>query len=201
MIVKLLCKTFRISESKLTSPEFRIQSRVYIAEILYIQGDREGAKQWFEKILRERPHYRIDRFRHPPEVCGYFDFVKSYMKPIVAVEKKPTVKSTYSPFRLAPFGLYQLKKGQGVKGATHLVLQMGLGALSTGLYIDLLLDHSHLTGDETKRITLERKRLTQQISTALFYSILRISIYDTHSDIQIKLNVDPRDDGSLTGRF
>ena len=55
--------------------DIRQESIVYIAEILYIQGDKESANDFFEQLLMDDPKYQIDRFRHPPDVCGYFDFV------------------------------------------------------------------------------------------------------------------------------
>ena len=51
--------------------DIRQESIVYIAELLYIQGDKDSAKRFFEQLLMEEPNYHIDRFRHPPDVCGY----------------------------------------------------------------------------------------------------------------------------------
>ena len=66
-----------LSYAKKAPSEIRQEARIYMAEILFVQEDKEGARGYFNAVLDENPNYNIDRFIHPPNVCGYFDFVKS----------------------------------------------------------------------------------------------------------------------------
>ena len=171
-----------------------MQANVYIGEIMYMQGDKESAQRLFEQVLKINPNYRIDRFRHPPDVCTFFDFVKSYVNiptPPVPVEKKNTTIPLVS---YMPYGLYQVQYEKSWKGYTYLTAQTLTSATSIGLLIYLNGNNSYTAGDTEKKAALEQLILLQRTSTILFYGIWAISAIDAHSHWNLQLKRAATDD-------
>ena len=92
-----------------TDPQYpksiQLESRIYIAEILYLEGNIDGARQYFKEVLEIDPNYSIDRFRHPPDICIEFDSMKTQLRQ-QPPEPSLITKSSWSKF--APFGVYDL---------------------------------------------------------------------------------------------
>jgi len=168
----------------------RQEAQVYIAEILYVQGDKEGAQRFFERLIKEDPSYRIDRFRHPPDVCGYFDFVKSYLATELEQSALPAPSVPSFPiFGYAPFGVYFLKQ-ESPNSGRKLLYTFGETVLlttSTVLFISLMRDHSHFDNDLDKKAQLENRMLWQRSTTVAFYTLWAINIIDSQRQWQLSL--------------
>jgi class 3 adenylate cyclase len=54
-------------------PTLLLEARIYLGELLYTEGDEEGARRFFEQVLQIDPLYIIDPFRHPPDITSFFD--------------------------------------------------------------------------------------------------------------------------------
>ena len=167
--------------------DIRQESIVYIAEILYIQGDKESAKRFFEQLLMDDPNYQIDRFRHPPDVCGYFDFVKSYTKQLAPKEKSAEEVQSFPVIGYFPIGTYfWLEKDSRLsKRFLHTGLQGGFLLTSSILYASLLINHEYLESDTQEKETLERRLAWQRITTVAFYALWGINIIDAQRSWQI----------------
>ena len=167
--------------------DIRQESIVYIAEILYIQGDKESAKRFFEQLLMDDPNYQIDRFRHPPDVCGYFDFVKSYTKQLAPKEKSSEEVQSFPVIGYFPIGTYfWLEKDSRLsKRFLHTGLQGGFLLTSSILYASLLINHEYLESDMQEKEVLERRLAWQRITTVAFYALWGINIIDAQRSWQI----------------
>ena len=55
-----------------TTPQYpqaiQQEARIYIGEILYLEGNTDGAREYFLETLMTDADYNIDRFRHPPKI-------------------------------------------------------------------------------------------------------------------------------------
>lgn len=170
------------------APEaLKIQANVYIGEIMYIQGDKESAQRRFEQVLQIDPGYRIDRFRHPPEVCSFFDFVKSYINIPKDPDPPPKRNASIPLVSYLPYGLYQVQYEKSWKGYTYLTAQAITSATSISLLIYLNYNNSYAAGDTEKKASLEQLVLLQRTSTILFYSLWAISAIDAHNHWKIQL--------------
>ena len=166
--------------------DIRQESIVYIAEILYIQGDKDSAKRFFEQLLLEEPNYQIDRFRHPPDVCGYFDFVKSYTKQLTPKINDTKIES-FPVIGYLPVGIYfwvEPKPRIGKK-ILHTGIQGSFFLASSILYGSLLAHHEYLDSDVATKEILERRLAFQRITTVAFYALWGINIIDAQRSWQI----------------
>jgi hypothetical protein len=163
---------------------------------MYVQGDKESAQRLFEQVLKSNSSYRIDRFRHPPDVCAFFDFVKSYVNiptPPKPIEKK---KDRIPLAAYMPFGIYQLQYGASWKGYTYLTTQTITSATSIGLLIYLSSNNSYNVGDEDKKSSLEQLMLLQRVSTALFYGLWLSSSFDAQKNWGLQIQSSENKDSS-----
>ena len=185
-------KLLSLSYNEDASVQLRLEANVYIGEIMYVQGDKESAQRLFEQVLKMDKNYRIDRFRHPPDVCSFFDFVKSYVnipEPPKIVEKKEKRIPIASYF---PFGVYHLQYGSPWKGYGYLASQTITSTTSIGLLIYLSSNNTYTQGNEDKKSTLERMVLIQRASTVLFYGLWATSVFDAqqHWNLQLQPALD-----------
>lgn len=180
-------KLLSLSYNEGASIQLRQQANVYIGEIMYIQGDKESAQRLFEQVLKMDKDYRIDRFRHPPDVCSFFDFVKSYVNiPEPPKTEEPT--ETRIPISAYfPYGLYHLQHGAPWKGYGHLAAQTITSTTSIGLLIYLSSNNTYTQGDADKKASLERLVLVQRASTILFYGLWATSVFDAQQHWKFQL--------------
>ena len=170
----------------------RQDARVYLGEILYVQGDTEGAKQLFEQVLTDEPNYQIDRFRHPPDVCGHFEYVRTYIVPIVT--PPPLVIRPMPAAGYAPFAAYQFKYTTPKRWPIF-IGQLGFGIASVGLHGVLLADRQWLEGDTDKQRQLQRRRAIQYATTVGFYGMWLWSGLDARRHWRLNMAVQPAVDG------
>lgn len=116
------------------SEPLRREARVYMAELLLTQGDREGAELFFRKVLSEDRTVELDPFRHPPDVIGFFQYVKAKLdaeapapKPLGPVVVAPPPPAPRAPWTTAvPFGVYHFSQGRPVGGTAWFLTHVGL---------------------------------------------------------------------------
>lgn len=95
----------------------RQESRIYMAEILLMEGNTDGARTFIQDTLNSDFNYQIDRFRHPPEICSFFDEIKANMPQIEPIEEDPIEIRTYPPAAVfLPLGIHQIRQKQYLKG-------------------------------------------------------------------------------------
>lgn len=158
----------------------RHEALMYIAEILYIEGNVDDARTYMLEVLQENPEYRIDAFRHPPEICLEFDAVKRKFVPLntmVSPSRQYFPKIGYSPF-----GVYQFRYDASWKAITYSGAQVLLGIASISLYNYLLQNPSYNGYDAVDQKRLESVLLAQRGTTMLFYAVWSISILDARKD-------------------
>ncbi|MDG1482086.1 MAG: hypothetical protein P8R54_21015 [Myxococcota bacterium] len=172
----------------------RQDARVYLGELLYIQGDTEGAKQLFEQVLIEDSGYEIDRFRHPPDVCGHFEYVRTYIVPTSTPTPPAMVIRPLPPAGYAPFAAYQFK--HTTSGRWPLFLgQIGFGVSSAALFGVLLSNRSYLETDTDAQQRVAVLRATQFTTTAGFYGMWLLSGLDARRHWRVNLAVQPATEG------
>lgn len=171
------------------------EARVYIAELHYVSGSKEKAQGFFEQIVASDPEYQIDRFKHPPDVCGLFDFVKTYHKPNIDVSSYTTTSPRPFPVKgYSPLAIYQLQHQPLPKGLILTSLQIGAATTSITTYVQLRNDHSYTRGDQAKKALLDRRLSVQRISTVAFYSLWAASVFDAQRHWNLNLSLLPTDD-------
>ena len=136
-----------VSNSTHLDPELRQQARIYMGELLFTEGDQQGAQVFFRKVLAEDPTRVLDPFRHPPDVVGYFNYVRALIDaerrpveappPVVATPvAEPAPRSAW-----APLGVYHFQHGLPGRGAAWLTAQVGLTGTSFVTFVLLGIDH------------------------------------------------------------
>ncbi len=126
------------------SESLRREARVYMAELLLTQGDREGAELFFRKVLSEDRTAELDPFRHPPDVIGFFQYVKAKLdaevpapqaaSPVTAAPPAPVPRAPWTT--AVPFGAYHFSQRRPIGGTawffTHAAL-IGTSAVTLTL--------------------------------------------------------------------
>ena len=171
-----------VNDPTLTDQKLRMQARVYLGEIFYVEGDEEAAFKAFEAVLSEDPNFRIDPFRHPPDVCGFFEVVRASTTP-----GRATPLVTPPPPGLAAnawmgFGQYQRTHGERTHGRLLLGGQLVTGAVSLVSYGVLLADREYADDDPEKKRHLQRLRLLQWGATTGFWGIYAWGMVDAQRD-------------------
>jgi hypothetical protein len=160
------------------------EARIYIAEILLVEGNTEGARNYFMEVLEIDSNYSIDRFRHPPEVCMEFDFANTQWRQKQPV---PTVRRRTSSWsKFAPFGIYQFQNDQQWKGVALSGLQIGTAITSVVLFSYLRQNPGYNQNDPTEQSRLETILTAQRASAIGFYSLWLISTIDAQKDWQME---------------
>jgi tetratricopeptide (TPR) repeat protein len=153
----------------------RQEARVYLGELLYTEGDEDGARRFFEQVLLADPAYTLDPFTHPPDVCGYFDYVRAYLGPAKPppVEPPPPVPvrlPATPPSAFLPLGVYQLREGRTGAGLGLLGSQLAFVGSNAALWVLLALDHSYTAGDAAEERRLKAMRAWTGVTAAGFYT-------------------------------
>jgi len=165
------------------SLELRQQARVYLAEILLVDGNTEEARGFLGQVLQAEPDFIIDRFRHTPEVSGEFDYVKALLatptpdRPPDGSELPPPqpIVLTMPLTVWSPFGRYHFANGRGGRGLVYFAGVTGSAVVSGFLGGLLLADHGYKPDEEA---ALRSRRRAQWISTGMFYGVWGASVID-----------------------
>jgi len=178
-------KLLSLSYNKEAPQELRLEASIYIGEIMYIQGDKESAQRIFTQVLKQDPSYRIDPFRHPPNVCTFFNFVKSFVS--IPPPPPPPPEKTLPMLAYSPFGVYHIQYGSPWKGYAYLSTQTISAATSIGLLIYLNGNNTYIEGDLARKAQLENLIILQRGSTVVFYSLWFTSIIESRQHFDLKL--------------
>jgi hypothetical protein len=165
-----------VNDESYDNVQIRQQARVYLGEVLYRGDDQEAARRIFERVLTEDPRYRIDPFRHPPDVCGFFETIRAYIQP-----PPPQVVDPVRPLPsigYVGFGLYQLKHGRKGFGVTMLTTQTLAGIVSAATFANLLDSRFYPTGGYDPTSAL---RTVQWGSTSVFWGAWAWGVLDAGS--------------------
>lgn len=159
------------------------EARIYIAEILLVEGNVEGARSYFHDVLEINPNYNIDRFRHPPEICMEFDYTNAQWK-----QRQKTIPTTPTrPMlsKFAPFGIYQFQRKQTVKGLVYSGLQLGTAITSITLFSYLQQNPGYNQNDLDEKARLETILTIQRASAIGFYTLWLMSSIDAQRTWQL----------------
>lgn len=157
-----------VNDPGVSDVALRQQAQIYLGEILYVQGQEDAAFKVFESVLIKDPDLRIDPFRHPPDVCGFFEVVRA------SIHAADTLPPPRSPEPLkgtwTGFGTWQRTHGQPVLGNLLMTGEVVLGLTSTATFVVLARDHTVEIGSADERRT-EIIRAVQWTSTAGFWGL------------------------------
>ncbi len=172
-----------VTDTDVEDLAIRQQARIYLGELLYVQDDEEGARRFFEQVLHEDPDYTIDPFRHPPDVVGFFTYVRSYVVPIAPpVDPVGTLQYPRAPISTwGPFGAYHLTHHAPRRGSLYLVGGLATAATSVILFGVLQSDRTYGDDEEAEFLRLRRLKAAQYSATGSFYVLWTVSVYDANS--------------------
>ena len=179
----------------------RQQARLYLGEVLYLQQNKEEARRLFEAILQRDSDFVIDPFQHPPDVCGFFETVRAYMRPTV----EPTTASVPAgPVPRTPasayygFGIYQMQHGKKRLGTVMAVGQTAMAVLSIASFGGLLDNRSWKNDNELQ--ALRTKRAIQWSSTAGFYTFWAWGTVHASRHWRANVHLQPAGNGTGSGK-
>jgi len=170
-----------VNDPAMANEGLRQRARVYLGEVLYLQGAKEETRRLFEAVLLQDPTYVIDPFAHPPDVCGFFETIRAYIRPAAPVATPtptPTAPGRPPMSAYAGFGIYQFQHGRIGMGATLATAQATLGALSLASFYGLSVNHTWET--EGEKGSLTTRRALQWGATAGFYGVWMWGVIDAH---------------------
>lgn len=154
----------------------RQEARVYLGELLFVAGDKEAARRFFEQVLQQDPTYTVDAFLHPPDVVGFFQYVRAYhtappdREPGPSLPQAPTLVPPSPLSAMMGHGVYHFRHGKPGRGVLYLGLQGGFLAVDAALWAGLLTDRSFQEGDEVERTRLNRNRTLTGVMAAGYWS-------------------------------
>jgi len=181
-----------------SDPELRQRVRVYLGEVLYRQQDQEAARRVFELVLTADPDFRIDPFRHPPDVCGFFETIRAYIRPS---ESQSNIRGPIPPLPMIGymgFGIYQLRHNRPGLGAIMLAGQSVAGVLSAIEFAGLLEDRGYNIDVEGDEASVLRRRAIQWSASGVFYGIWAWSVLDAGKHWRATVAVRPQRQGGET---
>lgn len=161
-----------INDVTLTDIQTRQQAQVYLGEVHYSQENKEEARRLFEAILTTDPDFVMDPFAHPPDVVGFFETIRAYIRPppppMMAPQPiGPIPKTPVSAY--LGFGIYQIRHGDRRLGTALAIGQSIFAIVSLASFAGLLENRSWESKDELTR--LRTQQAVQWSSTAGFYGM------------------------------
>lgn len=178
-----------INDPSMVDEGLRERARVYLGEVLYQQQNEEEARRVFEAVLMLDPNYTIDPFAHPPDVCGFFETVRSYIVPLGPVTPPPPPTPLPSSAYVG-FGVYQFQAGNRGVGTKIAIAQATAGLVSLVTFASLLEDRKYISGSGSLE-ALNLRRGLQWSSTAAFYGIWAWSITDSKRHWRANVGLQP----------
>lgn len=159
-----------VNDGSIEDRELKQQARVYLGELLYVQGQEDAAFKVFETVLQEEPEYRVDPFRHPPDVCGFFEVVRASTS-VLAPPPPPRALVRPAPLGVyTGFGIWQ--RAHGRRGLANVLLtgQLLLGAASVAGFAWIRSDDEYVAGSPDEQ-RLKALRALQWSATAGFWGL------------------------------
>jgi hypothetical protein len=157
-----------VNDTSFDDEALRQRARVFLGEVLYLQQSEEEARRVFEAVLTLEPNYVVDPFEHPPDVSGFFETIRTYIRPpdlpAMAAPVPPTPLSAY-----LGFGIYQLKYNQRALGTSMAIGQTTFGLISAMMFAGLLDNRKYTSGIDTEKRAVKTRKAIQWGATAGFY--------------------------------
>jgi hypothetical protein len=181
-----------INDTTLVDASTRRDAQVYLGEVHYSQGNKEEARRLFESVLTSAPLYTIDPFAHPPDVVGFFETIRTYLRPATPITPTlppvalgPVPKTPPSAF--IGFGIYQIQNGDKRMG-TALAIGQSICAIVSVASFGGLLDNREWSST-TELTRLRTQKTVQWTSTAGFYSLWIWSAMDAKRHWRAHVNI------------
>lgn len=171
-----------VNDPRVSDAVLRQHARIYLGEILYVQGQEDAAFKVFETVLLEDQSFKVDPFMHPPDVCGFFEVVRASVSALAA-ETIPAPPPPSSRFAWAGFGAWQRAQGNRRFGNLLMSGQVILGAVSMTTHAMILSDRTYTLGtpEETRILAL---RAVQWTSTAGFWGLYAWGTLDAREKLR-----------------
>ena len=155
---------------------------MYLGELSFTEGDQEGARKLFEIIFTEEPGAQIDPFRHPPDVCLFFEYVRLSRPqppplpppPVASLLPRPPVTAW------APLGVYHFGHQHTGRAIAYAGGQLALITTNLVLVSVLAQDHSYKAGDEAAARRMSQVRGASFAAGTGFYILWATSVFDAH---------------------
>lgn len=159
----------------------RQEARIYLGELAFTDGDQEGARLLYEAIFAEEPSAQIDPFRHPPDVCLFFEYVR-LSRPQPPPPPPPPAEFLPRPpvSAWAPFGAYHFGHEHRGRGFAYAGGQLALLTTNLVLVSVLAQDSSYVEGDEAAARRLSQLRGASFAAGTSFYILWATSVFDAH---------------------
>lgn len=130
----------------------QLEARVYLGELQLLEGNADRARRQFENVVRADPSYRIDLFRHPPEVGVLFNEVREQLIPTLTPSPPPSV---FLPL------LYHGSSDALTQDWPLTLLEGTFASCATGLNIYLLINRDQFLNTNSERVRAQSLRITQ----------------------------------------
>lgn len=171
-----------VNDPRVSDAVLRQQARVYLGEILYVQGQEDAAFKVFETVLLEDSSFKIDPFKHPPDVCGFFEVVRASVSALPD-DPIPAVTVPLSRGAWAGFGAWQRTHGYRRVGNLLMSGQVLLGTTSLISHAILLKDREYIM-DSPEETRIYALRAVQWGSTAGFWGLYAWGTLDAQRRIR-----------------
>ncbi len=188
-----LSRLLSLMRDESVDPVVLRDARVYMGEIFFVQGNEPGAREAFEAVVQDWPDHDIDPFRHPPDVCAFYQLVREAEVRRRAAEAllptpEPVEPRTISP--LMPFGVPQYRQNRPLPGLVFTLSQLASCGLSVGYGTWLLFDRRYDATPSEQVVddqdgptvwdigTLRRRRTVQLTATGFCYGTYAAGVTD-----------------------
>jgi hypothetical protein len=109
------------------------ESMIFLGELAYHEGDREGAEAMFRMLLTREPTTPISPYDHPDYIIGVFELVRGAV--LAERSQRPVERVALPVWGYAPLGIPQFKQGHPVRGALAATFQVGFIATSVASWV------------------------------------------------------------------
>jgi hypothetical protein len=157
--------------------DVRQEARVYLGELLFIADDKESASRFFEQVLAAEPDYVIDPFLHPPDVVGFFNYVRAFREPVGPAEGTgpalppgplvATIVPPAPPSAMVGLGIYQLRQGKTGSGLAFLGTQAAALTANVIAHSVYWPNRRYPEGDVDELARLQRLRVTSFVASGV----------------------------------
>lgn len=129
----LLALVARDASAHDVSPHVYAESMIFLGELAYHEGDREGAEAMFRMLLTREPTTPISPYDHPDYIIGVFELVRGAV--LAERSQRPVERVALPVWGYAPLGIPQFKQGHPVRGAIAATFQVGFIATSVASWV------------------------------------------------------------------
>ncbi len=172
-----------LNDESVVDPELRKRARVFLGEVLFVEGKTDAAWDAFSAILAEDPHYRLDPYEHPPDVVDFYETVRA-----TTIAMAPSDATTHDQAddlagrppafftTLLPFGYYHFRTDRPALGSMILTGQVAAATWSLSEYIYLRQHREIYSNEHDARESWQTRFWAQQVATGVFYGIWAASM-------------------------